>query len=275
MATSERLTTLSDVKEWLSIPDDQTASDDLLMRLIDAASGFVLNWLNRDSFRSTEYTQNFKGNGSCSTLLRSWPVISVSSVGVLGQVVQPSTLGVGGLPSPNGYTISDPRSGPQSIDLWGREFCYRQSCQVIYNSGFQASESPTLGNPISPSTIIYYPVEQNGVWSEDLGVILNGVTLTVSTSPSPPSGTYYYDEWGNYAFNADAAGLIAVITYSYTPFDVSWATTELIGEWFKRKDRIGLLSKSLGGQETVAFSQKDMSETIKTTLQPFMEVVPI
>jgi hypothetical protein len=69
---------------------------------------------------------------------------------------------------------------------------------------------------------------------------------------------------GNLSVRRCGYGKVAVITYDYVPFDVSFAVTELIGEWYKRKDRIGILSKTLGGQETVTFSQKDMGESIRS-----------
>jgi hypothetical protein len=89
------------------------------------------------------------------------------------------------------------------------------------------------------------------------------------------AGQYSVDEWGTYLFAGADTGKAAVITYDYVPFDVSFAVTELIGEWYKRKDRIGVLSKTLGGQETVTFSQKDMGESIRSVLQPYTNVVPM
>jgi hypothetical protein len=57
----ERLTTLSQVKDYLEISGDE--SDATLTRLIDAASQFVLTWISRDSFGLRTYTQNFRGMG--------------------------------------------------------------------------------------------------------------------------------------------------------------------------------------------------------------------
>jgi len=53
---TERLTTLAAVKDWLDISNND--SDTALVRLIDAASQFVLGWLNRDSFNAKEYSQH-------------------------------------------------------------------------------------------------------------------------------------------------------------------------------------------------------------------------
>jgi hypothetical protein len=64
----ERLTTLSQVKDYLEISGDE--SDATLTRLIDAASQFVLTWISRDSFGVRTYTQNFRGMGKTSAILR-------------------------------------------------------------------------------------------------------------------------------------------------------------------------------------------------------------
>lgn len=271
---TERLTTLAAVKGWLDIPSETTASDDLLMRLINAASLFVLNWLNRNSFQDTRYIENFKGNGKTANLLKNFPILTVSQVGIAGQAIPPASLGNVGLPS-NGYTVSDPRGAQQALELYGYCFAYACPCQVIYNAGYQTTDTSILPAPMAPATVIVYTPNSTGQWSADLGVTLDGVDLTLSPNADPASGTYYVDIWGTYTFNADAEGQTAVISYSYTPFDVSWACTELIGEWYRRQDRIGLLSKTLGGQETVTFDQKDMSAATKSILQPFMNVIPI
>jgi hypothetical protein len=264
---TERLTTLAAVKDWLDITTDD--SDKQLTRLIDAASQFVLNLLNRDSFQVRSYIQNFRGNGKTTMLLRNWPIVTIGSVGVGGSFVSASTIGNAGLPG-SGYTISDIRSAPQSIDLYGSHFWLGAPSQISYTAGFRTTDTYVIPdeNPIE------YAPQSGGQWSLDLGVTLDGVAA-MKVAGIPVAGQYAVDEWGTYSFaNADN-GKTAVISYDYTPFDVSWAVTELIGEWYKRKDRIGLLSKTLGGQETVTFSQKDMNDSIRGSLQPYMNVVPV
>jgi hypothetical protein len=44
---------------------------------------------------------------------------------------------------------------------------------------------------------------------------------------------------------------------------------------YRERTRIGELSRSLGGAETVAYAQKDMSDAIKTLLQRYRLVSPI
>lgn len=263
---TERLTTLSQVKDYLDITDEN--SDSVLTRLIVAASQFVITWIGRDSFGVRSYTQNFRGNGKTSAMLLNWPVRSISSVGIAGSVVGASVLGNYGNPA-SGYVVSDVRFGQQQLDLYGYNFWQGAPSQVIYTAGFQTSQTVTI--PASPFQVT---PTGGGQWIADIGVTIDGV-VAVKVDENPTAGEYAVDEWGTYTFAGDATDAEAVITYDYVPFDVSFAVTELIGEWYKRKDRIGILSKTLGGQETVTFSQKDMSDSIRCVLQPYANVVPM
>jgi hypothetical protein len=63
--------------------------------------------------------------------------------------------------------------------------------------------------------------------------------------------------------------------YEATPPAVEQAVIELVGEAFKRRDRIGQTTKTLGGQETVAFSVVDMNATAKALLAPYSAIAPV
>jgi hypothetical protein len=63
--------------------------------------------------------------------------------------------------------------------------------------------------------------------------------------------------------------------YASPPAAVMQAVGELVGEAFRRRDRIGQSSKSLGGQETVSFQTSDMNATIKAMLAPYQAVAPV
>jgi len=267
---TERLTNLAAVKDWLGINSD--TSDTGLMRLIDAASQFTLNYLNRDSFQAKSYTQNFQGNRKRTTLIRNWPIVSVSSVGVDGRLIPASTFGVGGKPS-DGYSISDARNAPQSVDLHGC-YWYYGYCQVIYIAGFQSTQTNKIPAPAEGETYGMITAGVMGVWSSDQGVTIDG-TLAPQVDADPAAGEYMVDEWGNYSFNTADQGKTSVISYTYTPFDVSFAVTQLIGGFYNRKDRIGVLSKTLGGQETITFLSTDMTDDIKKLLQNYKNEIPV
>jgi hypothetical protein len=63
--------------------------------------------------------------------------------------------------------------------------------------------------------------------------------------------------------------------YAVTPPDVAQACIELVALRYRERTRIGEISRSLGGAETVAYSQKDLSDAIKTLLQRYRLVAPI
>ena len=62
--------------------------------------------------------------------------------------------------------------------------------------------------------------------------------------------------------------------YATTPADVAQAVVELVGEAYRRRDRIGVASKTLGGQEVVAFSLKDMNDTARALLSSYQVLAP-
>jgi hypothetical protein len=79
-----------------------------------------------------------------------------------------------------------------------------------------------------------------------------------------------------YTFNRGAQNVVIAYTagYSTTPPDIAQACIELVALRYRERTRIGELSRSLGGAETVAYSQKDMSDSTKTLLQQYRLVVP-
>ena len=53
------------------------------------------------------------------------------------------------------------------------------------------------------------------------------------------------------------------------------ACIELVCQRYRERTRIGEVSKALGGGETVTYSQKDMSDDIKTLLSQYRAVAPV
>jgi hypothetical protein len=49
----------------------------------------------------------------------------------------------------------------------------------------------------------------------------------------------------------------------------------MVVERYSYKNRPGMVSKSLGGQETMSYSQKDMPDYLRSTLQPYRRVLPV
>ena len=80
-----------------------------------------------------------------------------------------------------------------------------------------------------------------------------------------------------YRFNRGAQNIAVSYTagYALPPPELAQACIELVALRYRERTRIGEVSRSLGGAETVAYSQKDMSDAIKTLLQQYRLVAPI
>ena len=80
-----------------------------------------------------------------------------------------------------------------------------------------------------------------------------------------------------YVFTRRPQNTIVTYTagYAATPPDIAQACIELVCQRYRERSRIGEVSKALGGGKTVTYSQKDMSDSVKTLLSPYRLVVPV
>ena len=98
-----------------------------------------------------------------------------------------------------------------------------------------------------------------------------------AVAASPATGQYIAPTSSNcfYQFAAGDVNAAVLISYSYVPADIEDACINIVGERYSYKSRPGLVSKSLGGQETMSYSQKDMPDYITTMLQPYKRVIQV
>jgi hypothetical protein len=80
-----------------------------------------------------------------------------------------------------------------------------------------------------------------------------------------------------YIFTRRVQNVVVTYTAGYpaVPHDIAQACIELVAQRYRERTRIGEVSKSIGGAETVSFSQKDMSADIATLLAQYRAVVPV
>ena len=188
--TTGDLTTLDNAKWWINIATN--GSYDILMRLITAASAFLINYLNRNVLTATYTAEKYHGNGSESLHLNSWPIQSISNLTINGSVVPPSSDGLS-----NGFVFDD---------------------KYVY--------------------------------------LLPGTSqCAFSKGRMNISVTY-------------------VAGYDAVPFDIEQACLELIGLKFKEKDRIGIQSQSMNGQQTTSYTPRDLGKDTKAMLQNYRDIVP-
>jgi hypothetical protein len=114
-------------------------------------------------------------------------------------------------------------------------------------------------------------------------------SVSVDGSPITPPIAPTSGIWSGYVFNQTGIALrgytfprrmqnvVIAYTAGFTavPPEIRQACVELVCLRYKERTRIGEVSKSLGGHETVSYSQKDMSDDIKTALNQIKRVVPM
>jgi len=190
MADPSDLTTLTNLKQWLNVTN---ANDDtLLSRLITATSNYIQMWLNR-TIPVASYSDYRDGSDGVTMVLKNYPIISVSSLTIDGNVIPPS------VPSP-----------PGSLDPPGFVF-------------------------------------------DQFSIMLVG-------------GTYAFTRGYQNIFIQYQAG------YSVIPFEIEQACIELASMRYRERDRIGQVSKNIGG-EIVSYSQKGLSDAIQSVLSDYQRVI--
>ncbi len=267
MSTLNTLTSLSRVRSWAGVVT--TNDDATLTALISEVSRFILNYLGRPSLFDKSHVETLDGAGQSSIMLRYWPVTMISSLMIGSSGISAALDGSG-----NGFVLDawDGMSGgtPQRLALRGYRFSRGVSnVKVSYNAGYKiANELQTIPAGGNYSITVNAP---HGNWGADIGITYsNGTTLQLVAN-SPAQGQYMVNA-GLYSFSVADAGQNVLLSYSYIPADIEHACVALVAERYRYRSRIGETSKSLGGQETVSFTQKDMPEFVRTLLQPYRRV---
>lgn len=274
MASPSDLTSLASVKSWLGVT--LTTDDAMLTRLITAASRYILNYIGRPSLLPAIYTDSYDGVGQRAILLRQWPVIAVNSLSIDGNAIQAATsLNPFGPWSP-GYVLDpsdvEPAGSMQKISLRGTGFwCGRQNISVSYVAGYQVTGEAAAVPSVGPYTV--QALAPFGDWGSDRGVTYAAGGAITAVQGAPAQGQYQVAS-GIYTFCAADAGQAVALSYGYVPADLAEACMEIVAERYRYRDRIGMASKSLGGQETVTYSLKGMSDYVQGIINGYRHVVP-
>lgn len=272
------LTTVAHVKEWLGIAADSTDSDDNIRRLIQSASTFILSNIQRSTVCVQEYSESYDGNGKNWMLLKQWPVLAVANIYMPGQTITGSQQLAANVFTGQGFKVSPsdtPDQGPQRMTLLG--YCFplgRDSVNVVYTAGFQQVDELTV-TKVGESPDFIYTVTLTQTWLEDIGVKDEFGLPMVKVAANPAVGEYAVSAEGVYTFNSAAENDVVTITYSYVPADLEEAAYQLVGEGIRYQSRIGVKSKTLGGQETIVYDNSWMTQSIDLLLQNYRRVAPI
>jgi hypothetical protein len=230
--------------------------------------------------KSVNYTETYNGNGNTELFTRNFPIISITSITVNGQVLAASAaagqagyaIGNSGksvvlLPGVTGgstlgmfYTYP---YGASRFGLGRYGFPRGQSnIQISYTAGFVAQtiigELDTI--PASaPYTITVGSVASGQSWLTDGGVsFFIGGTLLTPVLIAPTAGQYYVQGNGAYLFAATDTGKQVLINYTAvgTPADIILAINQMVALNFKRRQWVG--------QKSIAM--KDVGNTSYTLI---------
>jgi hypothetical protein len=260
------LTTVANVKAWLGLPSEPTASDTMLAALVTAASRAIYAALSRTSLLPQRYTDTIDIESE-RVYLANWPIQQVTSVILDGLVVPPA-----GAPPQLGFLLQPadlaPPGRPQALDIFGRRFLRRrQSLIVAYQAGYAIEGEAWMAPATAPYLIS--AAAPFGAWASDLGVVYSNSGLFLQATTGAPAAGQYSVSAGLYRFSASDAGAALSLSYGFIPQDLVQAATELAAERFRASERIGLRSKSLGGQETISYDTSGVSASVLALIAPY------
>lgn len=260
------LTTVANAKAWLGLPSEPTPSDTTLAALVTAASRAICAALSRASLLPQSYTDTIDLE-SDRVYLAHWPVQQVTSVILEGLAVPPADA-----PPTLGFLLQPgdiaPPGRPQALDIFGRRYHRRrQSLIVAYQAGY-AIEGEVWTAPTTAPYLIT-AAAPFGAWATDLGVVYSSSGLALQLVKGAPAAGQYSVSAGVYQFSASDAGAALSLSYGFIPQDLVQAATELAAERFRASERIGLRSKSLGGQETISYDLSGLSASVLALIAPY------
>lgn len=274
---------LSEVKSYLNLSTTDSARDASLSRLIIQISRAIYNNINRSFIIPKIITEVYDGNGKTQLQLKNWPVISIVSL-----IIDTTSIPVSSGVNSSGYVFDAPDVEPpgnmQIVYLRGYYFNRGiQNIQISYLCGYIIQNEVVSLPASSPYTVS--PSSPFGVWSSDFivsffsdfntdfGAGFGYPSNLVKVTGVPTTGQYSVSN-GVYTFAAADAGKSVYISYGYIPGDITQAALEWIAYRWAAKDRIGQASKSLGGQETVSFTNEAVPTFVAQSLQNFRRIVP-
>lgn len=276
------LTTLANAEAWIGelTPGLSSATDAIVQRFINSASGAILAYLNRPNLLPAAYVETRDGTGGPRLMLRNWPVLSVSALTIDGKSVLAGTYS--GTPSPSsdgwaGYFFSAwdgfPPGRRVNLEIGGALRFLRgmQNVSVSYKAGYQVTNEAATVSAGSVTTAQPY-----GIWGSDGGVTYADGTALTATTGSPAVGQYQVDATttGKYNFNSADDGEAVLITYGFIPSVIEDACCQLVAERYNYRQRIGMRSKAAAG-ETTGFDRSPIPPEITAMLASYRSVAPV
>ena len=163
--TVHALTTLDTIKDELNISSSDTAQDNILTRLINAASEAIERFCHRHFEHEAEISEKSAGQGSKLLLLSRTPLVEVAEVKINNAAITDYNIydsEAGTLFRAHGWPWSVSVASPFSLDpLPGTE---RQNIEVKYTGGYvtpqQEADAAGATPPVELPRTLPYDLEQ-------------------------------------------------------------------------------------------------------------------
>ena len=270
------LTTPQRVANWMA--NAPVLPSTVLAQLIGSMSRLINNKLNRGSLASQVFSRTFDGVGNMQIVLPDYPVTNIISLQVGQTLIPPSILPAPSQTQPAGSNPGygfryipwggDLPGAPTTLEFAGGWFWTGpQNIKVTYQAGYLVAAEPwTVPTGAGPTITV---LQQQGIWCRDNGVVYasSGVALTPVTTLTA-AGQYIAPvdaQPGVYTFGVADANANVLISYSFVPADLEEAAIQMVVERYSYRTRVGEISKSLGGQETVRFMRGSSGYPWSTT----------
>lgn len=269
------LTTFAAVNNWLV--GGASADQAIIESAISGYSAYILTRTGRQYLGGFQtYTERYDGNGSDLLQLRNYPILSVASLSVGGNIVpaspdyvqpgygvdqggsQCALVMVGSQVSPQfNWAGQSPWSqGGQDLGYMGyqggayRFSRGRMNVLVTYTAGTILDAFAELQTIPATSPYTVTAINSGTFW-QDLGA-------TLASNGSTPAYTVAN---GVYTFTSANAGAAVSLAYSYggVPLDLQQAVTEIVAVNYKRRSWMDQRSQMQPGVGTTTYSGWEMS----------------
>lgn len=253
------LTSIERLKNHLSIKGQTPDLDPYFGRVIAGASALVQSMAGQSfGIETREEILNPPAFAEPVLILPS-PIIAVNSFKVAGQLwplVEYGSAAAGyAIESARSYTKFHANKKPWPAD--------KRSIVINYDRGFKQSQGGVI--PAAP-----FKVSSISFVAKTLAVQINGIAATY-TAGTPAAGQYSGTE-SELTFAAADAGKAYTWDYAGTPADIELAVLDIAAMAYAARDRVGVTSKSLAGQESVSFSQDAVPPSAKAAIYLYKAV---
>lgn len=253
------LTTTLKLKDQLGLKSTSDELSAYLERVIAGASALVQSYTGQ-KFGYDKTTKAFNPPAQAApVLVIPAPIVAIETLKCDGQIWNAVDYDDTAL----GYTMEN---GKTATKLFANRTSWPMRPRSIVATYWEGYALDLFS--IIPSTLTLNAPTHS---VKDLGVFINGIAA-LKVAETPAEGQYTESQ-GVYNFAAADEGKDVELNYAGTPADIELAVLDIAATAYAGRDRYGVASKALAGQETVTFTQDSLPPSAKATLQLYRAVI--